>query len=42
MMLELAAMGAETDEVLAALLKCDLIATDGDSFELPTPYRPER
>jgi hypothetical protein len=34
-------MGAETDEVLAAL-KSELIATEGDSLESATPYGPEK
>ena len=42
MMLELAGMKAETTEVLARLVECDLIATEGDSLDSATPYRPER
>jgi hypothetical protein len=41
-MIELTAMGAETEEALVVLLKSESIATDGDSLESATPYRPER
>jgi hypothetical protein len=39
---ELLAMNADTGELLAYLRECELIATDGDSLESASPYRPEK